>query len=168
MGWSRGWFRTQGAAGPNSVVRSFESQGRRPKKLGKSKKPAGWLSPAVRVFSRIFESNLVYRRSLVPQMEYLLLYKLKQFKFIANWLIFFCAFQGGRRAIPSPLKGWVYGIEIRLFCPPNFADSGVTSKGARCGRFWIKCGDLCGLGVRKGLRVLEGGWLDLVRVGWVG
>ncbi len=29
--------------------------------------------------------------------------------------------------------------------------------------------DLCGLGVSKGLRVLEGGgWLDLVGVGWVG
>jgi len=67
-------------------------------------------------------------------MEYLLLYKLKQFKFIANWLIFFCAFRGGRRAIPGPLKGWVYGIEIRPFYAPNFADSGGASKGARGGR----------------------------------
>ena len=40
----------------------------------------------------------------------------------------------------------------------------------RVGRwFWSKRGDLCGLGLRKRLRVLEGGgWLDLVGVGRVG
>jgi len=59
------------------------------------------------------------------------MYKLKQFKFIANWLILFCAFRGGKRVIPSPLKGWVYGIEIRPFYAPNFADSGGASKGAK-------------------------------------